>query len=178
MKVLVILADGFEEIEAFTVIDVLRRGGVDVVTAGIVSSVVEGAHKIKTIADKRLHDINTAHFKALILPGGDPGYKNLMNSQSVINLVKEFNEKKKYIAAICAAPLVLAKAGVLEDKIATVYPGFESMLPRPRDAKVIVDHNIITAKSPATAMLFALKLLEIFTNKKTARLINDKLGME
>lgn len=168
MKAIIVLADGFEEIEAFTVIDVLRRANIEVVTAGLVSSVVEGAHKIRTMADKTLADVNADSFDALILPGG-AGYKNLLNSQKVLRLVQDFNKKNKILAAICAAPAVLAKAGVLDGRIATIYPGMESQLPRPRDARVVVDKNIITSKSPGTAMEFALKLAEILTSQASAR---------
>lgn len=174
MKALAILADGFEEIEAFTAIDVLRRAGVDVVTAGLVSTVVEGAHKVRTMTDKKLSDVDADSFDALVLPGG-PGYKNLLNSTSVLKLVRDFDKNNKTIGAICAAPSVLAKAGVLEGKVATIYPGMESQLPRPRDAKVVVDKNIVTSKSPGTAMEFALKLAEILSTQPNAKKVREAL---
>lgn len=174
MKALIILADGFEEIEAFTVIDVLRRANIEVTSAGLMSAVVEGAHKIRTMADKTLSAANLDTFDALILPGG-AGYKNLLNSAAVIKIIQDFNKKNKILAAICAAPCVLAKAGVLDGKIATIYPGMESSLPRPREAKVVVDKNVITSRSPGTAMEFALKLVEVMSTKAASRKVREAL---
>ena len=176
MKALIILADGFEEIEAFTTVDVLRRAWVDVTVSGLVSTVVEGAHKVRTMTDSKITDVSPDSFDALILPGG-PGYKNLLNSTTVLKMVQDFNKKNKIIAAICAAPAVLAKAGALDGKIATIYPGMESHLPRPRDAKVVVDKNIITSRSPGTAMDFALKLAEILTTKAGAKKVLTAMAM-
>ena len=173
MKAIIILVNGFEEVEALTVVDVFRRAGIDITIAGLVSTVIQGAHDIKVIAERRLSDINTKNYGILILPGGE-GYKSLMNSQTVLNLIRNFNSAGKYIAAICAAPAVLAKAGVLDDRIATIYPGMEKMIPKPREGKIIIDKNIITARGPGVAMLFALKLVEIIKGKKNVnRLKND-----
>lgn len=177
MRAVIILAEGFEEIEAFTVIDILRRAGVEVTLASLSSSVVESSRKVRTMADKRLAEINGDDYDALILPGG-PGYKNLANSQAVLDLIKDFDKKKKVVAAICAAPSVLAKAGVLETRIAAIYPGMENQVPKPRDAKVVVDGNIVTAKSPGAAMDFALKLAEILAGKAAARKVKEDLVLE
>ncbi len=176
MKVLIILADGFEEIEAFTVIDVLRRAENEVMVAGLVSNMVESARKVKVSADKRLLDVDPKQYDMLVLPGG-PGYKNLLNSSAVLNIIKDFDKNKKYIAAICAAPAVLAKAGILEDKIATIYPGMENQLPKPREAKVIMSENVITSRGPGTSMDFALKLAEI-TNKGITKRLKEQLVIE
>lgn len=177
MKALVILAEGFEEIEAFTAIDVLRRANVQTDAAGLISKVVEGSHGIKTVADCTLGEINPDDYDIVILPGGE-GYKNLMNSEKVLVVVKDFNRKKKLIAAICAAPAVLAKAGVLDDKIATIYPGMEGKLPKPRDAKVVVHGNIITSQAPGTAMEFALKLTEILAGKNIAKKLRSDMVVD
>ncbi len=173
---MIILADGFEDIEAFTVIDILRRAKVDVTTVGLISNVVESAHKIRIFTDMKLSDVKPDAYGALILPGG-PGYKNLMNSSAIMQLVKDFDAKEKYIAAICAAPLVLAKAGILEKRIAAVYPGYEKQIPRPRDEAVVVDGNIITSRSPGTAMEFAIKLAEILTGKKLEAKLKEALAV-
>lgn len=178
MKVLVPLAEGFEEIEAVTVIDVLRRAGIDVVTAGIVSTVVDGAHKIRLMANNRLTEINPDDFDAIILPGGSPGYVNLSNSNRLISILKLFDHKNKLIGAICAAPCVLAKAGIIEDKRVTVYPGMENSIPRPRKANVIVDRNVVTSPGPATAMVFALKIVEILAGKQKADMLKKNLLFE
>lgn len=174
MKAAVILAEGFEEIEAFTTVDILRRAGVEVTVASMASSVVEGSRKVRVMTDKRMSEITADNYDALILPGG-PGYKSLANSQAVINLVKDFDKKKKIVAAICAAPVVLAKAGILETRIATIYPGMENQIPKPRDAKVVVDGNVVTSKSPGTAVEFALKLAEILAGKERARRVKEDL---
>jgi len=174
MKTLILVADGFEEIEAFTVIDILRRSGVDVTVAGLISTVVTGAHEVRIIADKRLGELNTAEYDALVLPGG-PGHKHLLNSQAAINLIKDFDKKKKFIAAICASPAVLAKAGVLDERIATIFPGMESQIPKPRDEKVVIDGHVITSRSAGTAMEFALKLSEIFSGKNTSTKVMESL---
>jgi len=178
MKVLVPLADGFEEIETATIVDVLRRAGIDVTLAGLVSSIVQGAHGIKILADKKLSDIDPENFDAIVLPGGNPGYINLSNSSTVIKIIKDFDQKKKIIGAICGAPLVLVKAGVLNNKAATCYPGLEKNLPKPREGKVVVDNNIITSKSPGTAIEFALKLVEILLGKKKVEKIREELVVE
>ncbi len=173
-KAFIILADGFEEIEALTVVDVLRRGGIQVTTVGLVSTVVEGSHYVKIITDKRLSEVDPDNFEMVILPGG-PGYKKLSNSKVVLDILKRFDKKKKFIAAICAAPVVLARAGIINEKIVTVYPGLEKEVPRPRDASVIVDGNVITSRAPGASILFSLKLVEILTNKKIAEKIKKDL---
>ncbi len=174
MKAVVVLTEGFEEIEALATVDILRRAGVEVVIASLGASVVEGSRKIRVMADKRLSEINSDNYDALILPGG-PGYKSMANSQSVLNMVRDFDRKKKIVAAICAAPVVLAKAGILETRIAAVYPGMENQIPKPRDAKVVVDGNVVTAKSPGAAFDFALKLAEILAGKAAARKVREDL---
>ncbi len=178
MKAFIILADGFEEIEAFTVVDVLRRAKVDIITVGLTSSVVEGSHGIRAVADKKMADINPDSFDMLVLPGGNPGYTNLANSGKVLGIVKDFNKKKKIIAAICAAPYVLAKAGIMENRVATIYPGMEKELSRPRDAKVVVDGNIVTSRSPGTAMEFALKLAEIAASMAAAKKVREHMVID
>lgn len=174
MKALIILANGFEEIEAFTVVDVLRRAKIDLTVVGLVSTIVDGAHFVRVMADKKLSDINPDNYDMLILPGGI-GYKHLTNSQAVLNLVKDFDKKKKFIAAICASPSVLAKAGIMENKIGTIYPGMEKELPRVRDAKVVVDKNVITSKGPGTSIEFALKLVEILAGKGIEKRLREAL---
>ena len=175
MKVLVPLAEGFEEIEAITIIDVLRRAKIEVITASLVSNIVEGAHGIKVFADKKISEVNEDEFDAIVLPGGNPGYMNLSNSKKIIDIVKKFNEKNKIIGAICGAPLVLAKAGVIENKIATCYPGLEKYLPKPKEGRVVVDKNIITSKGPGTALIFAIKLVEMLAGRKEAMRLKEEL---
>ena len=169
------LADGFEEIEASTIIDVLRRAGLHVDTIGVVGSQITGSHGLRVTVDKKLSDISD-DYDAIVLPGGSPGYMNLGRSARILEILRKMNSKQKIIAAICGAPSVLAKAGVLEDKKATIYPGMENELPYPRDERVLIDRNIITSQGPGTAMEFALKLVEILAgNQMASRLKRDLL---
>lgn len=161
-RVLVPLAEGFEEIEAITVVDILRRAGIDVVMAALESLHVKGAHGITVVADTLLSQSDEAHFDMIVLPGGLPGAMHLANSVMLQNLLQEFDKQKKAIAAICAAPLALKTAGVLKNRY-TCYPSFETQIAHPgyqSDPKVLRDENITTSKGPSTSMLFALSLVE------------------
>ena len=159
MKVMVPLADGFEEIEAFTVVDVLRRAGLEVETVGVIGSMIKGSNGVRIMADKRLMEINPESYDAIVLPGG-PSYKTLARTGKLIEMLKDFNTRKKTIGAICAAPLILAQAGLLDEKRATIYPGMERQISYPRGNKVVIDENIITSRGPGTAMDFALALVK------------------
>jgi len=175
MNALILLTKGFEEIEAITVIDVLRRAGIEVTVAGIKDN-VEGAHKIKIIPDKTFSNAfkDTDCYDAVILPGG-PGHKDLMTNDEVIKLIKEFNNKNKIVAAICASPAVLGRAGVLEGRKATIYPGMEQAIPKAVDERVVMDNNIITSKGPGTAMIFALKLVEELVGESMAEKLKQEM---
>ena len=172
-KALVFLAPGFEEIEACTIIDILRRCNVDVTVVGLVPQLVEGAHGIKVIPDKFINQVSGKDFDSIVCPGGAPGYLNLQKNQRVLQIVKEAFASGKLVAAICAAPAVLATAGILNGKECTIYPGMESELIRgggkPKNLLVVEDGNIITSQGPATALPFTLKLAERLVDKKIAR---------
>jgi len=159
------LADGFEEIEATTTIDILRRGGVNITTAGLPGTIVRGSRGIKLIADMKMDDINFDRFDGMVLIGGDPGWRNLSQSKRIMDAILKYHGSKKTLAAICAAPCILAKAGILQDHRATVYPGMERELPRPRSDKVIADGHIITSQGPGTTVDFALKIVEAVAGK-------------
>lgn len=165
MNILIPLTDGFEEIEAMVPVDILRRAGFNVVTAGIPATMITGANGTKIVTDKKLEDVNPEEFDAIVLVGG-PGYKNLGNSNKVLATLRDFNSKNKTIAAICMAPSILAKAGIIDDKKATIYPGQEREIPRPRGERVVVDGNIITSQAPGTAMEFSLKIVEKLGGKE------------
>ena len=169
------LAEGFEEIEALTVIDVLRRAGIQVDTVGVVGSLILSAHGVRMMVDKRLNEVNPDEYDAIILPGGHPGYTNLGRSSKVIDMIKKFNSQNKLIGAICGAPSVLAKEGLLDNKKATIYPGNEKLLAYPRDNPVVVDGNIITSQGPGTAMEFALKIVEKLLDIRTAQKLRKEL---
>jgi 4-methyl-5(b-hydroxyethyl)-thiazole monophosphate biosynthesis len=164
MKILMPLAEGFEEIEAITVIDILRRANIEVVIAGLKDGLVEGAHKIKMLPDSSMDKINQSEFDGIVLPGGFPGFENLGNDDRVLNIVRQMDKAGKYIAAICGAPSVLIKAGILMNRKATVSPAGRAQVEacaKYVEDRVVVDGKLITSQSPGTAMEFALKLVEV-----------------
>jgi len=177
-KALVFLASGFEEIEAITIVDVLRRAGVDVTVAGLAPNVTEGKHGMRIVPDKSIDDVAVEDFDAFVVPGGNPGYKNLRKDQRVIDMVKKAFDSNKLVAAICAGPAVLSDAGVLEGKACTIYPGMDEELEagggKPKHDIVVVDGNIITSRGPATALPFALKLAEKLAGKQVAENVSKK----
>lgn len=173
-RILVPLAEGFEEIEAFAVIDILRRAGINVVTAGLPGIMITGSHGVRVTTDTRLADVNE-RFDGIVLVGGSPGYQNLMRSDRVSKLVKDFAEEGKLIGAICGAPLILAKLGLLKDRLATAYPGLEKQLDRPRSHPVVYDKNIITSQGPGTAVEFALKLVEYLLGAQKSAQVRQEI---
>lgn len=175
---MVFLATGFEEIEASTIVDVLRRCGVEVTVAGLAPDLVEGAHGMKFVPDRTIEEVVVKDFDAVVCPGGAPGYENLRKDRRVIAMIKEAFDSNKLVAAVCASPAVLSDAGVLKGKACTIYPGMEGELEKgggkPRKDTVVVDGNIITSRGPATALLFALKLAEKLTGKNVAENVRRK----
>jgi 4-methyl-5(b-hydroxyethyl)-thiazole monophosphate biosynthesis len=165
---IVILADGFEEIEAITSIDLLRRAGVRVVIAGLESRTVTGSHSVVVEAESILSPSSVLP-DALVLPGG-PGHRNLLNSATVIELVRNMANTGKLCAAICAAPLVFGKAGILAGRRATCFPGEEKGLVEAivEDALVVVDGNIITSKGAGTTVPFALQIIAYLVGQDSA----------
>lgn len=169
-KVVVLLAEGFEEIEALTCVDVLRRGEVDCSICSINGKEdVKGAHGVVVKAEALLENINEDEYEAVILPGGMPGATNLRDNEKVIETVKKFDKENKIVAAICAAPIVLKKAGIIYNKKVTSYPGFEEELQAYNYSEEIVvqEGNLITSRGPATAVYFALKILENLKGEET-----------
>ena len=177
-KVLVILADGFEEIEAITPIDVLRRAGLEVAVAGLSARTVTGAHGVTFQADLLLENYQDLP-DAVVLPGGMPGAKNLGESKKVAEIVKNMNSQKKVIGAICAAPaLVLVPTGILEGRKATCYPGFEKNFPATvafSPDRVVVDGHVITSRGPGSALEFALELVEHLAGRETSEALSEGL---
>lgn len=177
-KANIYLAEGFEEIEAITVVDVLRRAGVETNIVAVSSAKeMKGTHNITVIADRTFDEIDNSAADMLILPGGMPGTANLEKHEGLRALIKEFYQKEKYIAAICAAPSILGKMGLLESSMATCYPGFEKYLKGAIQAEdlVIRSKNIITSKGPGTAMLFALELVEILVGKERVEELKESM---
>jgi len=172
MKILMPLTEGFEEIEAIAVIDILRRAEIEVVVAGLKEGLVEGAHKVKVLPDISLEKIDSGDFDGIILPGGYPGYVNLGKDERILNMVREMDRAGKYVAAICCAPYTLIKAGVLQGRKATVSPSGKkevSAAAKYCEDRVVVDGNLITSQSPGTAMEFALKLVEVLAGEEAMR---------
>lgn len=159
----VLLAEGFEDIEAVTVIDILRRGGVNTVTASIGESLeVISAHNVVVRADRRLCDLGENVWDALILPGGMPGTANLAASSLVVDALKRHAAEERLICAICAAPTVLVSSGVLPPRVhVTCYPTCAVDLDRASaNVPVVADGNFITGQAPGSAMLFGLVILQ------------------
>lgn len=177
-KIIIPISNGFEEIEAITIIDVCRRANIEVTIAGVEDLEIIGAHGIKIISDTKIENINCDDFDMIVLPGGLPNAFTLADNQKVQSLLKEFKENNKKIGAICAAPYALHTAGVLNENF-TCYPSFEEKIKldgyQPNDA-VVIDENVITARGPATAMSFALEIVKIlcedniYTNVKNGLL--------
>jgi 4-methyl-5(b-hydroxyethyl)-thiazole monophosphate biosynthesis len=163
-KVVVVLATGFDEVEAASPIDILRRAGFSVTVAGLDGIDVQGSENLIYKADMRFGDVNIMDYDAIVIPGGLPGAENLARSEAVLAAVRKAAESGKVVAAICASPaLVLAKAGVLEGHRATCYPGFE----RNFSGKVtyvkertVTDGNLITANGPGSSMLFGIAIVD------------------
>ena len=177
-KAIVLLAKGFEEVEALTVVDVLRRGGVHCITCSIDGEdEVLGSHSIHVKANNIIEKVDVDKYDALVVPGGMPGAANLRDSEKVIELVKKFHKENKIIAAICAGPIVLGKAGILKGKKVTSYPGFEGELGEVTYCEDIVvqNDNIITSPGPATAMHFAFKILENLANEEIVENLKEAM---
>jgi 4-methyl-5(b-hydroxyethyl)-thiazole monophosphate biosynthesis len=178
MKVYVHLAGGFEEIEALTVVDVLRRAEIDVQTVSVTGNKeVAGAHQIKVIADLLFEDADYSEAGMIVLPGGMPGTLNLEKHEGLIEKILEFQNENKWLAAICAAPSVLGKMELLKEKTATCYPGFEKYLEGAGfcENPVAVSGNVITSRGPGTAIYFALEIVRIIKGEETAKKLRESM---
>ena len=161
--IFVFLADGFEEIEALTPVDILRRAGLSVKTVSVMGEqVVAGAHGVPVMADVMFDEVNAEDAEMILLPGGLPGATNLDAHQGLSQMILDFAKEEKPLAAICAAPLVFGNRGLLEGKKATCYPGFETYLKGAQYTAALVekDGNFITGKGPGAAMEFAFAIVE------------------
>lgn len=168
-RVLVPLAQGCEELEAVTVIDLLRRAQIEVVTAGLTEGPVRGSRETVLVPDTILDAVMDEDFDMIVLPGGLPGARNLDEDERVHSLLRRYGERHRFTAAICAAPKVLANAGLLDGKSATSYPGAVTAEDFPKveliDTPVVVDGKVITSRGVGTAMDFALQLIELLAGK-------------
>lgn len=173
---LVLLAPGFEEIEAITIIDLLRRAEINVTTASIAEKEVTGSHNIPVIADTLASEVSHKDYDIILLPGG-PGVSNLVNSNKVNELIKAQVAENKLVGAICAAPIVLNNAGVIKNRTITSYPSEEKSF---RESyyeykNVVIDGKIITSRAVGTALDFALKIIETLVSKEKAKDVAGKI---
>ena len=178
-RVLVPLADGFEEVEAITVVDLLRRAGIEVCTAGLAGRSVTGSHDIRVEADTTLDAVRDTEYDMIVLPGGMPGAQRLREDARIRKLLVDHARDGHYTAAICAAPSVLASLGLLDGKTATSFPGFLDPAATPglslSSAPVVVDGRVVTSRSAGTALDFALSLIELLSSRKTRDEVEARL---
>jgi len=174
---LVLLAPGFEEIEAITIIDILRRGAIDVTTAGLEKDLIKGSHDISVLADRYYGEVDAEDFDMLILPGGQPGTNNLKNDPVVIKWIKRRFESSGKMAAICAAPTVFYEAGVTGNLKLTSYPSEEKVFVNSvyRKENVVEDKNFITGRGVGIAIEFALKIVAVLKGEKAAEEVGKQI---
>lgn len=172
-KLFVLLAEGFEEVEAITVVDYLRRASVEVAMVATGDNIqVTGAHGVQITADVKLSDIkDPLNNRGIYIPGGLPGATNLRDNEMVIDLVKQMAEAGKMVASICAGPIVLLEAGVIDGKKVTSYPGYIQKLVGSvyKEDLVVRDGNIITSRGPATAVLIAMEMIKYLQGDEKLR---------
>ena len=174
-KVLVPLAPGFEEIETVTVVDILRRAGAQVVLAATEEGPIEGSRGVCVVPDTLIDQVDDRDFDLVVLPGGQPGTANLQKNETVKSIIKNMHQSKKQVAAICAAPIVLQSAGILKNAVTTSHPSVQDQLHEIEysEERVVVDGQIITSRSPGTALEFALKLVEILFGRERMEAVNS-----
>lgn len=176
----IFLAEGCEEVEALSPLDVLKRAKLDVMTACVTGDIITSSHGVKIVADTTIDKISKEDIDAIILPGGMPGTLNLYQSERVKELVAYCMESNKPLCAICAAPLILGRMGYLNGKNAICYPGFEDELKGAKicEDSICKDGNIITAKGVGVALEFGLKIVEELKGKAEALRIKQEIMMK
>ena len=176
-KILIPISNGFEEIEAISVIDICRRAGIEVTIAAVEDILTIGAHNVKITADAMITDVKSSDFDMIVLPGGLPNAFTLADNENVQKLLKEFKSQNKEIGAICAAPFALHKAEVLNENY-TCYPSFEKKIKDSgyqSDKDFIIDGKVITSRGPGTASIFGLEIVRILCGDEVSN--NVKSGM-
>ena len=174
----VFFADGFEEMEAFASVDILRRAGLKVEMVSVTpDEIVRGAHGVPVLCDKNIANCDFFDASLIVLPGGLPGAATLAECKELGNLILKFAEEKKPMAAICAAPMVFGKLGVLKGKKATCYPGFDKYLEGAEYTGAMVerDGNIVTGKGPGASIKFALALVELMVGKEKVKELEEAM---
>ncbi|PIV39632.1 MAG: DJ-1 family protein [Candidatus Omnitrophica bacterium CG02_land_8_20_14_3_00__42_8] len=180
-KAVILLATGFEEIEAVTVVDILRRAGMDVISAGLDSNSITGSHEITVATERKISGLKP-DFDAVIIPGGAAGALHLHNSSEVNGFIKAMASKGALVAGICAAPsVVMAPIGLLDNKNATCYPGCQidfGKSTRYKNKAVVADGNIITSQGPGTAIEFAFAIVEKLIGRETVKKLKKDTLMD
>lgn len=177
-KIYVFLADGCEEIEALTPVDLLRRAGEDVCTVSIMGrKEVTGSHKITILADETIEEGEFDDGDMLVLPGGMPGTLNLAGNETLAALIRSYDDQGKKLAAICAAPSILGVMGILKDKNAVCFPGFEEKLAGANvlDVPAVTDKNVTTGRGMGAATDFALELIRVLQGEDKAKEMAEKI---
>jgi len=177
MKIAVYFATGYEEVEALSVVDILRRGNVEVIMVGVDGKTVVSARQVSINMDVTIDEVNHDEIDMIVLPGGLPGVDNLMKNETLVQQLKNFKAQDKWLAAICAGPSVLGKLGLLEGEKATCYPGFEDKLLgcEYTGERVELSHHIITGIGAGAALDFGYKILEVFQGKELAEKIRKAM---
>ena len=173
----IFLADGFEEVEALTPLDLMRRAKIEVQTVGVGGNYITGAHNITVKTDMCIDEIDISDCDGVMLPGGMPGTTNLFNCEKVLECVKKCADDKKLVCAICAAPLILGRMGLLEGKAAVCFPGFEDELKGAEIGNIpcVTDGNIITAKGAGAAFEFSRAIISYLKDSQTATKILETI---
>lgn len=180
-RVCVFLADGFEEIEGLAVVDILRRAGIETETVSVMGrKEIQGAHGIRVEADSLFEETDTAGADMLVLPGGMPGTLNLKAHEGLLELLRSFDSQRKYVAAICAAPSILAALGMLKGRKACSYPSFEDKLEGAQVVRepVVTDGHITTSRGMGTAIPFSLRLTALLRGEKKADEVRESIIYE
>lgn len=179
-RVALILADGFEEVEAVAIVDVLRRAEIEVVIAGLHQGPLSSARKVRVLPDAGVDSIRAEDFDMIVLPGGQPGSDNLNADGRVRALIRDFHAKGKLTGAICAAPYILANAGILDGKHATSYPAYRDRLGAAvyEEKAVVEDGNILTSRGPGTALCFGLAIVQRLSGNKKAQQIKEAMLLQ
>ncbi|MFQ6613636.1 MAG: DJ-1 family glyoxalase III [Fidelibacterota bacterium] len=179
-RILVPLAEGFEEIEAVTIIDILRRAGAEVITAGLEKRNVTGSHGIKLVADSVIAEETGKTWDAIVLPGGVPGTPNLAQNQALISLLEKTAARGRITAAVCAAPFVLEKSGLTRNRQYTSHPGWAEKMSAGTHTgqRVVIDGKLITGQAAGSAMEFAFRIVEQLFGPEKAVEINQSVLAE
>ena len=178
LKVYIFLADGFEEIEGLTVVDIMRRAKIDVETISITGQKqINGAHKIIVEADRLFEETDFSDGDMLVLPGGMPGTLNLAGNETLAALIRSYDDQEKKLVAICAAPSILGVMGILKDKNAVCFPGFEEKLAGANvlDVPAVTDKNVTTGRGMGAATDFALELIRVLQGEDKAKEMAEKI---